>query len=233
MEETKVQTQGTNDSVLSSIGDNYLARKKRNRKIVFSIISFLSLALAVAIIVLSSVKINTKPVFIDNAASYTINVNGREVYYGNTGNTAEEFKEFDKLFDEAFSYNYLTALFSGKLEGYELTSENETGKEFFSKSNANKPSGEVEKYLSNDYVRIDLAKQQQVKYHDGKVYKSRFNSKQDLKFSVVYFSLSDVDEEGEITFCLATYRGESTTATITTITVEANTYALYEFATKN
>lgn len=219
------------DEVLSSVNDEYIAKRKRNRKISFSIISFLVLALAVVIIVMSSVKVNLKPEFIDDAISYRITINNVDKLL--LDQSSEEFDDFDKLFDETFSINYLTALFSGKLGGYEIKSEDETTNYFYSDTKNNTGmSSSLKSSLGSNYVRVKFADEKQVKYSNGKVYKSQYNSNADLKFDELYFALSNSEQTETLTFYLGT-RGYLSGTRITKITVQANTYSLYEFVTQD
>lgn len=229
-ENTIVTNQDENvNNVLNSVSDEYLAKKKKNRKITFSLISFFVLALATVIIVLSCVRVNLKPEFIDNAVRYEITTKGNSttmVYES----TDEGFKEFDKLFDEAFSLSYLTALFSGKLGGYELNASDETNEYYYSDTKNNTGmSTTLKNALGSNYVRVVFDEEKQVKYSNGDVYKSKYNSDYDLKFEELYFNLHDTTEDETLTFYLGT-NGYSSGTRITKITVKANTYSLYKFA---
>ena len=229
MEEAKVINQDENvDNVLNSVSDQYLAKRKRNRKITFSIISFIVLALATIIIVMSCVKVNIKPQFIDDATSYRVTINGSDKLLLEEGN--EEFAEFDELFDETFSLNYLTALFSGKLGGYKINASDETKDYFYSDTKNNKGmSTSLKNALGDSYVRVKFGEEKEVTYSNGKTYMSKYNTNSKLVFDELYFNLSETNEEGSLTFYLGT-RGYLSGTRITKITIEANTYALYEFA---
>lgn len=218
------------DSVLNSVSDEYLSKKKRNRKITFSIISFIMLALSVVIIVMSCIKINIKPDFFGDVKSFSITTKSSYIVLDESN---EEFEEFNELFDESFSYNYLTALFAGKLGGYEINSDDETKDYFYSDTTNNTGmSAELKSALGDNYVRVKFNEDKTVKYSNGKTYKSRYNTDATLVFNELYFNLNDTNEESELTFYLGT-RGYLSGTRITKITVEANTYSLYEFATNN
>lgn len=216
-----------NDS-LKAISDVYLAKKKRNRKIAFSIISLLTLALATVIIVLSCVRVNFKPAFIDNAVRYeiTLKENSSTVVYEES---EEKFKQFDKIFEETFSLNYLTALFSGKLGGYEINSDNETTENFYSNTQENiGMSSALKSALGDNYVKVKFAEEKEVQYSNGKAYKSKYNSSVSLVFDELYFNLNTTDAEDNLTFYMGT-RGYLSGTKITKITIKANTYALYDY----
>ena len=227
MEENTQTVQEENvDSVLNSVSDQYLAKKKKNRKITFSIISIVVLLLSVAIIVMSCVKINTKPAFIKGATSYQVTINNSEKLL--LDETNEEFDEFDKLFDETFSYNYLNALFAGKLGGYDIC---ETTSNFYSDTKNNTGmSTTLKNQLGSNYVRVKFDEDKTIKYSNGKEYKSIYYSDYSITFNELYFNLNTSDEESEITFYIG---AKGYLKGITKITIEANTYALYDFATNN
>lgn len=231
MEENTIVQEENVDSVLNSVGDEYLAKKKRNRKIAFSIISFLTLALAVVIIVMSCVKVNLKPSFISDATSYRITINNTDKML--LDESSEEFDKFDNLFEESFSMNYLTALFSGKLGGYDINDDDETTDYFYSDTTNNTGiSTKLKSELGSNYVRVKFAEEKVVKYSNGETYKSKYNSANELKFSELYFNLTTSEDVETITFYIGT-NGYLSGTRITKITVEANTYALYEFATQD
>lgn len=229
MAETQVINQDENvDNVLNSVSDQYLAKRKKRRKITFSIISFIVLALATIIIVMSSVKVNTKPAFIDDAVSYRVTIDGKDKLL--LEQEDEEFAEFDKLFDETFSLNYLTALFTGKLGGYEINANDETTDNFYSDTKNNTGmSSALKSALGDSYVRVKFAEEKEVAYSNGKAYMSKYNTNSKLVFNELYFNLSENNEDASLTFYLGT-RGYLSGTRITKITIEANTYALYEFA---
>lgn len=221
-----------NENVLDSISDQYLAKKKRNRKIIFSLISFVVFALAIIIIVMSCVKVNIKPKFIDNAVRYEVTINSAEKL--SLDKTSEEFDDFDKLFDEAFSYNYLTALFDGKLSGYTIKDENETNDNFYSDTKNNTGmSSALKSALGKNYVRVKFDEDKTVKYSNGKTYYTKYNTSLPLKFNELYFNINSSDETSKITFYLGTFGGAVNTVKITKITVEANAYSLYKFAAED
>lgn len=228
MEET---TQQAHDDTLYSISDEYLAKKKRNRKIIFSVISFVALVLAVAIIVMSSVKVSFKPKFIEGAVRYeiTLKENSTAIVYESTD---KGFKEFDQLFEETFSANYLTALFDGKLKGYEINSKDETTDDFYSDNDNRIGMGpKLKTALGDNYVRVKFDKERKLTYSNGKTYKSSYDLGASLVFDELYFNINNKNEDSTLTFYLGT-RGVYKTK-ITKISVEANTYSLYKYALEN
>jgi len=228
----KTQTEKYEElDLLDSVNIEYLSKKKRNRKIVFSAISFLVLALATIIIVMSCIKVNLKPSFIEGVTRYEITVNSSTPITYEKGDKG--FKEFDNLFEETFSINYLTALFTGKLGGYEINSEDETKDYFYSDTSNNKGmSSTLKNYIGKNYVRVVFDKEKTVRYSNGEAYKSQFNTNTNLVFTELYFALNTTQDDESLTFYLGT-NGYLSGTRITKIKVEANTYSLYEYATQD
>ena len=146
----EVNTSNQNvDNLLQSVSDEYLAKKRKNRKIVYSIISGLILALAIVIITLSCITVNLKPSFTEGGAVFTITINGSNKM--TFEDSDEQYQEFNKLYTEAFTSTYLTALFSGKLEKYTI---NETSDNFYSDTlNNTGMSSTLSSALGSNYVR--------------------------------------------------------------------------------
>ena len=227
MEENLVIEENKSDNIIS-IDDQYISKKKRKRKIIFSVISFLTFALATIIIVMSCVKVNLKPEFISDAMSYRITINNSDKILLDESN--EEFEEFDKIFEDSFSINYLSALFTGKLGGYELTDENETSDIFYSSTTGlTGMSTTLKNALGSNYVRVKFDQDKVVKYSNGEVYKSKNNTEYQLTFNELYFKLSTSESEETTTFYLGT-KGYLSGTRIFKITVKANTYSLYNYA---
>ena len=227
MEENLVIEENKSDNIIS-IDDQYISKKKRKRKIIFSVISFLTFALATIIIVMSCVKVNLKPEFISDAMSYRITINNSDKILLDESN--EEFEEFDKIFEDSFSINYLSALFTVKLGGYELTDENETSDIFYSSTTGlTGMSTTLKNALGSNYVRVKFDQDKVVKYSNGEVYKSKNNTEYQLTFNELYFKLSTSESEETTTFYLGT-KGYLSGTRIFKITVKANTYSLYNYA---
>lgn len=216
--------------LLEAVNVEYLSKKKRNRKIIFSIISFITLALATMIIVMSCIKVNLKPEFIKGASRYEITINSSSTTYekGDKG-----FEKFDEQFNKAFSINYLTALFDGKLGGYDIKEDDETKEKFYSDTTNNiGMSTDLKNHLGKNYVRVIFDSPKVVTYSNGKEYKCKLNSDYNLKFTELYFPLTSNQEEETLTFYLGT-NGYRSYTTITKITVEANSYSLYKFVAED
>jgi len=228
MEEVKDQVKEENiDNVLSSVNDEYLSKKKRIKKITYSIILSIVFALATIIIVMSSIRVDLKPTFINNPSSYSVYIAGTEKMY--IDETSKEYDEFYSLYNNSFNISYLTALFTGKLGSYKIE---ETLEDFYSnESTKTGMSSALKTSIGNNYIKLSYTEAQQLKYADGKDYYSAYNSTKALIYEDVYFTLNTENKDSDLTFYFGT-KGATSKHTITKITVRANTFALYLFVFK-
>ena len=231
MENETVQSNEQNnvDQLLDSVSDAYLAKKKRTRIISFSIISFIVFALVVSIIVLSCIKVDLRPKFIDKGASYEIHISGQNNLNINPTITREEYDKFNELFLNSFKTQYLSALFTGKLGGYEVK---ESTKEFFY-SNTSAATGmttELQSYVGDNYVKITYDQPIEIKNSKGKTCYTEFDTTKPLMFEDVYFPLNTVDAERDLVFYLGGFGYVSKgNARIVKVSVRANMYDIYNY----
>ncbi len=217
------------DNVLNTVSDEYLTKKKRTRKITYSTILSIIFAIATIIIVMSSVRVDLKPTFIENPSYYSIFISKNEKMH--IDETGEYYEEFYDKYQNSFNVSYLTALFTGKLGAYKI--EETSDKFYLNETNKSGISKTLESLLGNHYVKLSYLNEQQMKTADGKVYYSVFNSNEyDLKYEDIYFNITSENVDSELTFYFGT-TGAGLGYTITKITVRANTYELYKFATEN
>lgn len=217
--------------LLNSVSDEYLAKRKRIRIISYSIISFVIFALSLIIIVMSSVKVDLRPSFIGKgASSYKIVINNSSNPINiNQYIDEKKYNEFTDLYLKSFQSQYLTALFTGRLKGYNIIEEPQNY--FYSDTqNSNGISSTLKKYLGENYVGLHYDEPKQILNSNGSVYYSLINSNTTLTFNDVYFNLNTSDAENELVFYLGAFgylsRGE---ARIVKISVRANTYDLYKY----
>ncbi len=225
MEELEMQQ---DEKILQSVSDEYLQKKKRKKNIIYTTILSVLLAIATIIIVMSSITVGLKPAFIGNPTSYTIYINGSEKKY--IDETYEKYDEFYKIYSQSFNVSYLSALFTGKLGGYEIE---ETLDNFYSKANEKTGiSSTLSSALGSNYVKLEFASERPVKKANGEVYTSKWNTNCQLVFDDVYFTINSTNQDNDLTFYFGT-KGAGAGYTITKISIRANTSALYEFATEN
>lgn len=227
MNEVEKTAQNEN-SVLDSLNDAYINKKRRIKKSIYSVILSVIFALATIIIVMSSIRVDLKPSFVVDPELYTVCIAGKEKVYEQSN---QKFEEFHQIYEDAFNVSYLTALFTGKLGGYKPV-EDINSKFYYTESTKTGMHSDLSKALGNNYIKLSYANQLQIKNADGSVYYSDYNTTCDLTFEDVYFPLNTEDKDADLTFFFGT-TGIGMGYTITKITVRANTFALYEFASEN
>ena len=216
------------EQLLNSVSDAYLKKRKRTRIISYSIILFVVLALAVAIIVMSSIKIDLRPKFITEGANYQVYINKQmKENISADPSTKQKYDKFNSIFLNSFNTQYLTALFTGKLGGYKVE---ECTQEFFysNQTSATGINSDLNNYLGDNYVKITYDQPINITNSNGKPCYTQFNSNYELKFEELYFNLNTLDAEQDLVFYLGGY-GYVTkgNARIVKITVRANTFDLY------
>ena len=207
------------------LNEVYLAKKKRTVKIIYSVIMAVVLAIAVTIITLSCVVVDNKPMFVQSPTSYKVTVGGK-VY--TVTNSDSKYDDINALLDDSFKTTYLTALFAGKLGGYEIV---ETENNFYTDSTTmSSPSTTLLKMLGDNYIQMHFKDEQVLLNADGSErYFKQYSENYTMKFVDVYFNLTNADEDHELTFYVGTYGEPNTTRKrITKVTVKANTYQLYD-----
>ena len=228
MEEVKNQTEQTQnvDNVLSSVSDQYLRKKKRNKTIIFSTISAVVLALVITIIVLASITINLKPYFITRPSTLVVYTNSSLSFSPNDDNE----EEFYSIYENSFDTTILTALFTGRLGAYEIV-EGRTG--FYSDAtNKQGLNDTVRTSLGSNYIHLYYGQAQMLYNANGSAYTSRRDTSKEFYYNDVYFNITNEDQEQDVTFYFGAYNGNSTPV-IVSITVKANTYAIYDYVTND
>lgn len=230
---TEVIQNKPEDEVLQSVSDEYLRKRKRNKIISLSIISAVVFALSIVIITLACVKVDLKPFFIEEASSYQVTLSGNTTKTYVPGD--EEYDEFYELYLNTFQTSYLTGIFTGALGAY--TVEETASKDFYSSYENGVGSGmssSLKTLLGDNYVRLHFGVDQTMYNADGSIcYSKRNSNAYELRYSDIYFSLNSENKDSELTFYFGAYcfyDGEvRVKPRIVTITVRANTYALYNF----
>ncbi len=212
------------DNVLETVSDEYLRKKKRNNRIIFSVISFVVLALAIVIITLSCVRIDLKPYFISEPTSIMVYINNSWRFTPND----ENYEEFYDIYDSSFNSSIMTALFTGKLGAYEIE-EGPTQAFYSNASERRGMSDTLKSLLGDNYVHLHYGQEQQLYNADRSIYYSNRNTNEyNLSYVDVYFNISSENVDHELTFYFGAYYG-SNTPKIVSITIRANTFALYDY----
>ncbi len=226
-EQPVTEKNDADNEILTTVSDEYLAKKKKKRIIVFSSISLVAVLLSLTIIILSCIKIDLKPIFMTNPTTYEVYLESGSPTF-NLGQTDEEYEKFNNLVDDVFETKLLTAIFTGRLGGYEI---NETNLPFYSSSSTKTGiSSDLRSRLNTSYVRIKYYQPVKLLNKDGSEYFSKIDSRVNLTFTELYFNIYNTNQEHEVTLLFAT--DGYLTGRITEIKVKVNTYKLYEYAEK-
>ncbi len=229
MEEKAVNNQHV-DNVLKSVSDEILAKKKRKRIISFSIITFLCFALVVTIVTMSVVRVNLKPYFIKPSNEIEVTIDSTKTTFEKSLNETN-YNKVAKHIDDSFISTYLSALFAGDAGAYKI--EESTSEKFYLTFSSTTGEGSgihqnLSSKLGKNYVHFQYDSLQKLYSANGKEYTSVIvQGDQTIEYRDVYFTLSSEDAWTETTF----YFGSCTNRAnaLLSITVSANTYAVYQF----
>ena len=218
MEENKVENL-SQDETYAKLETEKLLKRKKQRRIWTSVALGVAFALAIVIIVLSTVPVSLKPACISNNFESVRIFDGSDskatIY--NDGSQKEEYCTFVKAMKKAFSQTYMGAIFGGNLGEYDIE---ENFLDFASASS---------EYTSGEYVKIHYENAQKVTNKNGKPYLSRYRTSSDpLTFKDAYFALSaEGGFENTKIYLNVSYPSGSDNKLIV-ITVKGNTSKIYD-----
>lgn len=222
VEENQIVQDEQIDDVLQSVSDEFLKKKNRKRKITLAIISAVILAFSIVIITLSCVRVDLKPYFIEEPTQFSINIDGKTLYYDSSD---ENYNEFYSEFLKTFEITYMSAIFTGCLQDYKIV---ETSSNFYKNNTVNSAiSSDMSSLLGSNYVHLYYIAEQKLYNANGQVCTSKYNSSQELKYVDIYFPLSTEDQIKDLTFYFGAY-GDSQPR-ITKLTIKVNSYSLYNY----
>ncbi len=229
----------SDDELYAKIQTQKLLKKKQNKKIATIVGMGFAFVLAVVIIILAAVPVSLKPRCMvdgfESVALYPGNSNGVSYSEGE-----DEYNEFMKVYDKAFSQPYISAIFSGSLFSYSI------------EETLDPPStviGAGGSLIQNNtyYVRLRYAEEHVFTYQNGKVYSSKIYSRDNeiwsgkysggkLYFTDVYFEVSQTSGVKQTNvYVIVNYpkdpngNGQNELEQgIIKVTVKANTYAIYD-----
>ena len=216
--------------VLVSVSDEYLRKKKRKKIITLSSILSIVFILSIAIITLACVNINLKPFFIEPPSSYTIVIDGSE--RATLTMTDDEYNEFTEIFEKSMQINTLQALFTGRLDGYKIKEGSPRKGMFYTNETKSDLNSSLVSTLGSNYVRMRYSVEQNLFKSNGNYQYSSFDTNKKLCYIDIVFPLSTENKDSDVTLYFGTYAQSSskdTSAYISTITITANTYALYDY----
>ena len=222
----------TEDEIYTKIQTEKLVKRKKRNKIVTLISVCFAFVVAVTVIVMSAVPVSLKPKCIDAGFSRVQIYPGTTTTKINCYKDSERFNEFVKVYNDAFSQPYISALFSGTLFSYEIE---ENWQDVPSITNLTN---------NNTYVvHLTYDEEQTLTHQNGKVYKSNYYvdkwPESTLTFTDVWFTLSENEGMQETTVYIAINNypnyvngvlqdNPKTTGNLIKITVKGNTKLIYD-----
>lgn len=192
-------------------------RKKKKIKII-SIVAFaLVFMIALTIILMACIKVDLRPSLIKDPDSIYFN-SKTTVQYDETN---EKYNKFLDEYDRSFNASFLTALFAGRLGGYDIEENHLTVLP------EDVTNGNYVTFLyknEEDYITLVTS--------DGKTYYSKYNSNYSIEFSQVTFALSEENKLQDTTLYLK-YNWNTTNSGsgkdyYIELKLKANTYNLNE-----
>lgn len=231
-EEDMSQYEGLSDDELyAKIQTQKLLKRKQQKRTATLIGMCFAFVLALVVIILAAVPVSLKPNCMEKGFYSVALYPGTTASGGAFDEGSDDYKQFIKAYDKAFSQPYIAAIFSGSLFSYDIE-ENMT-----TVSSVIGPGGSL---VQNNqyYVRLRYAEEQKLTNRNGRLYKSRWsnNSTWDgkLTFTEVYFEVSQKAgiQETKVYVVANGYpitNKDTTTieSRIITITVKADTHAIY------
>ena len=216
MEENKIENL-SEDETYAKIETEKLLRRKKKRKILTSIALGVAFALAIVIIVLSSVPVSLKPVCLsDGFASVQVfdGTDPKATIY-NDGSQKMQYNKFVDAVKNAFSQKYIAALFAGNLGDYDIE---ENFLDFYSSE-----------FNSGKYVKVHYENAQKVTNKNGKPYLSRYRtSSEPLTFNDLYFVLNEENKFEDTKIYLNVTYPSGNENKLLVIKVKGNTSKIYE-----
>ena len=203
------------EEVIEKTYAEQIAQKNKKKKIIISTLSLsLVFMIALAFIVMAVVRVDLKPTVVTNPDRIYFNGKTTSQYIP----TTNEYQDFMEEYDKTFGISYLTALFSGRLGGYEILED--------------KLSTLPAEVTNEDYVTfVYKFNNVTLTNSNGTTYYSKYNSNYSIDFYEVSFALSKENKIQDITMYLKydwQTEGSSTAKTyFAEVKLKANTYGLY------
>lgn len=230
-EEDISQYEGLSDDELyAKIQTQKLLKRKQQKRTATLIGMCFVFVLALVVIILAAVPVSLKPNCMEKGFYSVALYPGTTTQCWGFDEGSDDYKQFIKAYDKAFSQPYIAAIFSGSLFSYDIEENMATV------SSVIGPGGSLNQN-NQYYVRLRYAEEQKLTNRNGKLYKSRLsNSTWDgkLTFTEVYFEVSQKAgiQETKVYVVANGYpvkNGDTTTieSRIITITVKADTHAIY------
>ncbi|MBR1890836.1 MAG: hypothetical protein IJ817_04105 [Clostridia bacterium] len=223
MEEEKTEIM-TEDEAYAKAETEKLLRSKKKRRIYTSIAMGFAFALAIVLIVLSTVPVSLRPACVENDyVTVRFSDSSWGVYGGSISGEeptqAKKFAKFQDVFNDSFSQTYISAIFSGTLTNYTISEEY---RDFSSAKSELQTNG-------TKYVALYYNDAKTIKNPNGSRYVSNGYATEDsvLTFKTAFVSVNSTEGfQNTKIYLETTYPGQ--TGKLIVITVKANTHRIYE-----
>ena len=161
----------------------YNENKRKSTKITAIIVLGIVFALALFIVISSVATVGLSPKFVAKPSVVY-------VYKANATNSSgvltsdnEKYEEFMEYYNEMFTSSFLSALFNGRLSGYQISTP----------MTATSTSSITSEFKSA-YIRFKYDEAIALTYNDGKEYVKETNTSKKITFKDMYFQISEEDK---------------------------------------
>ncbi len=212
---------------VKAIDDIYVAKVRKRRIIVNSIILSLCLLLASAIIILAVLRIDLKPRF-DATPDYVyikVDTNSEEK---NFAKSDEIYSQFMNVYNNSLSTSVLTSIFTGNVYGYVVQWSDNSFYQTYSNGVGRGMSSSLSTSLGSNYVHFYFTQPQSIYLSNGEILDGRYDGKE-ITYHDCYFSISSDENLAQVDFYFGVLDYKSAPITVK-ISVEAQSFELYEFA---
>lgn len=196
----------------------YTENKKRSTKITAIIVLGIVFALALFIVISSVATVGLSPKFVAKpSVVYIYKANSTKS--GTLTSDNEKYDDFMEYYDKMFTTSFLSALFNGRLSGYQIsTPQTETS------------TAAITSKFENAYVRFKYDDAITLTYSDGKEYQKETNTSKKITFKDMYFQISEEDKLQTLEMYVIDFESTQTDGKIqyVKVSVMANTSEMFE-----
>jgi hypothetical protein len=216
-----------------SLNKQYKKNKATKAKIFLSIALAVVLVLSLLVITFSGITYSSRPTFVKDPTYVEVYIDGAKV--ASYDSDDEGYGEIISRYSKSFNYSYLTAIFTGS-KGYTIT-ENRTDTDNFYSSYSNGVgvgmSSKLQSSLGDNYIKFHYEEEQTIYSSNGNLYytTAKTDGNLALTFTDMYFNIPTENNLENVTFYFGTL-GISQKPKITTLTVKANTFKLYNYVSQ-
>lgn len=220
--EEQVKVDPTLDAISGpNIDELYLQHRAKKKKMYYIIGIAVAFLLALVIVIMACVPLDLRPGFItkpNDVVVYSEDIPSGSTSMDDASEHQEGYNTFIGIYNNMFRISLLSALFTGHLGGYVI---DETVQEF------DTSTSNLQAMMGSNFVKLHFDNEMKFKFSNGKDYVSKFDESYKLTFQNVYFPFSKDNKVNDVTFYFETF-GNRSRATITKITLRANTYLIYD-----